>query len=40
MQMSLSGDFVRIADNEVSVGHLDAVKLLLLAQIPKVSTNY
>ncbi|KAL4940007.1 hypothetical protein BDV06DRAFT_213837 [Aspergillus oleicola] len=29
------GDFVRIADNEVSVGHPDAVKHLLHAKIPK-----
>ncbi|KAL4898698.1 cytochrome P450 [Aspergillus ambiguus] len=29
------GDFVRIADNEVSVGHQDAVKHLLHAKIPK-----
>ncbi|OCL10730.1 cytochrome P450 [Glonium stellatum] len=29
------GDFVRIADNEVSVAHPDAVKQLLMSQLPK-----
>lgn len=32
----ISGHFVRIADDEVSVSHPDAVRKLLLAPVPKV----
>ena len=32
------GDFVRIAENEISVAHPDAVKQLLHANLAKVST--
>lgn len=33
---SFAGHFVRIADDEVSVSHPDAVRKLLLAPVPKV----
>jgi hypothetical protein len=36
-KLYLLGNFVRMAPNEVSVNHLDAVKALLLTTLPKVT---